>query len=235
MKGLSVTRILALALVCFSAAAFAQEIGKEIPGDQQQTPPPDQAPNYDNPYATPPPPPPTPVKKSDEQGADGSAVPGPRKMAFGLRAGFGGGGIPGFSAAVGALAPAAPTIGFKLQVSESVGLNVDLGLLMGFVGSNTLLGFGLGFGIDAYMGRKDIPVRPFVTGGAAIGRPAARLDIGSDLLLAFNVGGGGEYWFNDHFSVNARALIGIPVAINNAGAIVTVATFMPGIGGTVYF
>lgn len=229
------TRILALALVVSSQAALAQEIGKEIPADQQQqTPPPDQTPNYDNPYATPPTPPPTQTPKKDDGAADTGHVPGPRKMAFGFRAGFGGGGIPAISTATGAVPVGAPTVGLKLFATETVALNIDVGLLMGFANQMSL-GFGLGLGIDAYLGSKDKPVRPFVTGGFSLGRGAAPLERDGGLALGFNVGGGGEYWLSDYFSVNARALIGIPVSVTTQGAFVTVATFMPGVGATVYF
>lgn len=235
MRGFPLKRILALAFVVSSSAVLAQEIGTEIPADQQQTPPPsDQTPNYDNPYATPTTPPPLPVKKDDQAATDSNSVPGPRKGAFGLRAGFGGGGIPTVSGATGAPTVGAPTIGLRYLVTESVALNIDVGLLIAF--SNTMaLGFGAGFGIDAFLGNKSLPVRPFVTGGAGFARGAAPLDRDGGLALAFSVGGGGEYWFNNHFSVNARALLGIPVSVTSQLTVVTIATFMPGLGATVYF
>lgn len=231
-------RTLVLLFVVSATVAPAQEIGTEIPAEQQQqTPPPtEQTPNYDNPYATPTTPPPaTAAAKTPEQGAaDAGNVPGPRRMAFGLRAGFGGGGIPTITTGAGAVPVGAPTIGLRLFATETLALNIDVGLLMGF-GNTVAMGFGAGLGIDAFLGNKSLPVRPFVTGGAAFGRATASLDSNAPLTLAFNVGGGGEYWFNDHFSVNARALIGLPVSISNQGSFVSVATFMPGLGATIYF
>lgn len=223
-------RLFAAALVVASTAAFAQEIGKEIPAEQQQTNTQSGNTNYDNPYATPPPPPPAQEKK--ETPVETAMVPGPRKMAFGINAGFGGGGIPSVASS-GAITggPATPTIGLKLLATDSLGINFDLGLGMNFNSGNAAFGFGLGLSIDAYLGRKDLPIRPFVTGGASFGKGISRLS--DDFSLAFDVGAGGEYWFNDHFSLNGRALVGVPIDLKSGS--VTISTFTPGVGATFYF
>ncbi|MFL5322598.1 MAG: hypothetical protein ACJ790_23255 [Myxococcaceae bacterium] len=218
-------RLLAASLVLCASAAFSQEIGKEIPADQQQQQQNTGTPNYDNPYATQTTPPPTPVKKDEAAAAEMGGIPGPRKMAFGIRGGFGGSTIP---TAAGATAP---TIGFRLLPTETVGVDFDLGMGLSSFQGNTSFGFALGLGIDAYIGHKDMPIKPFVTGGISFGKAVSTQ--GDDFALAFNVGGGGEYWFNDHFSVNGRALVGVP--INLKSGLVTIATFTPGIGGTFYF
>ncbi len=222
-------RVLTVAVCLFSFAGLAQEIGTEIQPGQVPATTAQPPTTYDNPYAPPPAekpltPPPEPPKAS---------ASGPRKGAFGLRAGFGGGGLPVLSTGAGAVA-SAPTIGIRYLVQETLALDVDAGLGMGLVSGNAYVGFGLGLGVNAYMGSPGRPVRPFV--GGAIGMGKLISGRGDDFFLSVAAGGGGEYWFADHFSVYARGMVGLsPILFSNSSVPIVVATFTPGLGATVYF
>lgn len=219
-------------------AVLAQEIGTEIPANQG-TPPPASStpPSYDNPYGQPARPA-TPPANADTAAPSGTApamagthVPGPRKGAFGLRGSFGGAGVPVASSSTTVAGSPTPTIGLKFMATDSVGLNFDLGLGLG-VGRTLAFGFGLGFGVDAYLGSNEKPIRPFITGGVGFGK--ALSPAGDDFLLDVNLGAGAEYWFSDYFSLNARALLGLPLNLD-ALTTVSTATFQPGLGATFYF
>lgn len=216
-------------LVC--TQVLAQEIGTEIPADQQQ---PSQPTDYDNPYASPPAQRAQPVAPAQQAetpaAAEGATVPGPRKGAFGIRAGFGGAGVPGIVASGGAGATT-PTLGFKFMATDSVGLDFELGFALG-IASTTQFGFGLGGGLDLYLGSSERSLRPFLTGGLSFGKQFSRL--GDDFVLSLNGGGGAEYWFNDSFSLNGELLIGVPLNLKDLDTFV-IATFQPGLGATFYF
>ncbi|MHB8877544.1 MAG: hypothetical protein ACYC8T_27960 [Myxococcaceae bacterium] len=211
-------RIAAAAALLVSSFALAQEIGKEISSDQAATPPPASAPaSYDNPYAPPPAPPTAPAEVKPEAQAP-AAVPGPRKGAFGLRAGVG-----GATAGIGA-----PTIGFTFLATDSVGITFDFG---GGLRDTGDMGFGLGLGIDVRLGSASKPIRPLFIIGAGFGKAISTR--GDDMLLDFNIGGGAEYWFSDHFSFNGKALVDLPIDLRSGR--LSVVTLTPGIGGTFYF
>jgi hypothetical protein len=228
---LVISRALAAAVLVFSFAAVAQEIGKELPPEKAKTPPPSTAPtSYDNPYAPPPTAPPEPeAPKAPER-----TVPGPHKGAYGIRAGFGGAsfGLPvtgGTGAA--AVSVISPTVGFKYFATDDAGILFDVGTALLLVQGNALFGFGFGFGVDYHLGSAAKPIRPFVTGGVSLSGAGASRGFG--LALGFNVGGGGEYWFSDYFSVNARALLALPMSLEPF--VLGVATVSPGLGATLYF
>ncbi|MFZ5469302.1 MAG: hypothetical protein ACOZIN_07675 [Myxococcota bacterium] len=207
-----------------AAVSFAQEIGTELPADSAASPPSTSPPiTFDNPYAPPPSAPEAPVS---------AAVPGPSKGAFGLRASFGGGGIPAVSGTSSSGAgPAAPTFGFKYLATDSVALTFDAGLGLGFINGDVPFGFGAGVGGQAYLGSKEKPIRPYVAGGIGFGKGISVR--GDDFVFALAAGGGAEYWFSGHFSVNGEALVGVPIDFRSGA--VTAATFTPGIGATFYF
>ncbi len=215
-------RMVVVLCALVSAAVSAQEIGTELPGD-----PPGRAPTrYDN----------TPPAQGEgqqaqsSQAAAGSAaqtgVPGPKGGTFGISSGFTGSGVPG---AIGGTVPA---FGLRYLATDSLALRFDVGAGLGF-GNTFLFGFGLGFGIESYMGSADKPLRPFIGAGIDLGMPLSR-EVGN-LSLAIEAGGGAEYWFSDHFSLQGRLMVGLPIADLEDADQLTLATFTPGLRANFYF
>jgi hypothetical protein len=222
----NVRRFVAAALVLLSTACLAQEIGKEVPDNK---PPPGGNPTtYDNPYA---PPPNVPAQAEPGAKVAGPSVPGPRKGAFGIRANFGGSGFGGVTGTGNAASISSPTFGLKYYATDQAGITFDLGAVLALIGSNALVAFAAGIGVDYHFGSPDKPVRPFFTiGGGLISAATSR---GLSLGLTATVGGGGEYWFSDYFSVNARVVTSSPISLDPF--ILIIATVSPGIGATIYF
>lgn len=216
-----VKQIFAALVVLTAAAALGQEIGTELPPGSAPPPPAPTSPTtYDNPYA-PPPAPTAPLEPPKEAVAK---VAGPAKGALGIRAAFGSAGLPVAGGGV-------PTLGLKYFATDKVGITFDLGLGMVFASGNIDFGFASGLGVDAHLGSAEKPLRPFVTGGVLFGKALSRL--GDDFSLGMDVGGGAEYWFSDHFSVNGRLLLVAPIDLKKGS--VQMVTFSPGAGATLYF
>lgn len=159
--------------------------------------------------------------------ASGQAVAGPSSGLMGLRASVGGSGISnggGFS----------PAVGFVFFPSDAVALTFDVGFQIS-AGANqiTTAGFGLGAGANFYLGARTSPVIPFITIGLGFGKLATNR---ADFALQFDAGGGVEYWVTDHFSLQALALLVVPISFpERAGLGVSVATVSPFLGASFYF
>ena len=76
-------------------------------------------------------------------------------------------------------------------------------------------------------------LRPFLISrrGRVWQRRVSRSD---DFRINIAVGGGLEYWFNRSFSVNDRALLGVPLTCQSSHE-TALSTFEPGVGATFYF
>lgn len=219
-------------VVCVLAGvgAQAQEIGTELPADQTQNTQGTSTgqTNYDNPYGQPAT---TTTPTTTQPGAPAAsapaavATPGPRKGAFGIRASFAGGGA-------GTTGGPSGTFALRYLATEAMAVDFDVGLGVGLAGSRLNFGFGLGFGITAYMGSKDKPIRPLFTGGVSLGKVVSNTF--NDFGMNIAVGGGGEYWFNDHFSVDGKLLVGVPIAFTSTLALFA-GTFTPSVGANFYF
>lgn len=226
-------RIVAAALALSAGVALAQEIGTEIP--EGTTPPASTgaatpAP-YDNPYA---PPPATPPAAEPAKPEAKPASPGPRKGAFGLNASFGGSGVPVLITTAGAFAPTTPTVGLRYMATDSLAVDFDVGLGIS-TAMNTPFGFGIGFGIDAYLGSAEKPLRPYFAGRLGFGKLfSSRAD--DFAITEIGLGGGAEYWLSEHFSLHGEALVGLGrVDFSQSTVSITLATISPGLGATFYF
>ncbi|MBS1152046.1 MAG: hypothetical protein H6Q89_3744 [Myxococcaceae bacterium] len=203
----------ALLSAWIATAALAQEIGSEIE-------PPATAPAQ-----TPPPAPatrsaPTPPPPSVAGGSGGSAGPG----AFGLRAAF-------FGSPTSNLPTAA--VGVAFFATELIKLTVDLGGAASFPAypAFNAWGFSVAGGVELLFRTVTASVRPLVAAQVGFGKLLS--DKGDDFALVLNVGGGGEYFFSQYFSMNIRALIGVPISLKSGA--VGFLFFTPGVGATVYF
>ena len=96
---------------------------------------------------------------------------------------------------------------------------------------NTSVGFSIAAGADLMFRTPAASARPFVT--AQVGFGKLLTDKSDDFALVVNVGGGGEYFFSQFFSMNVRAVVAVP--INFRSGTVGVLFFTPGVGATVYF
>jgi hypothetical protein len=208
-----VKRISLLLALLVAGGVFAQEIGSEIP------PP---ASPYDNPYAPNPngpkkdgAPPAPPI--SGVEGAQVSAGKG----SFGLRASF-------FGAAT---ALPAASFGLALFATDIVKLTFDAGMSVSFDPRNVPFGFGLAFGIEPTFRSPSASARPFLVAQVGFGKTVSAA--GDDFAMLVNVGGGGEYFFSPFFSMNIRALLGMPINFKTGS--VGLVLFTPGVGATVYF
>lgn len=144
---------------------------------------------------------------------------------FGLRVGFTGAPTP-----AGGEVASSPFVGVKLPLGDALALLVDAGFGIGTGGGPTAFGFTIGAGLDVYLGSRR-SLRPLITGGATFGKPISTNQRDHGLSIA--AGGGAEYWFSRHFSVNGRALLAVPVSL--AAGEVLLFTLVPGVGATFYF
>ncbi|MBX5480444.1 MAG: hypothetical protein IRZ16_01145 [Myxococcaceae bacterium] len=158
-------------------------------------------------------------------------MPGPHKGAFAIRANFNGSSLAAPSTSSSVPASPSATFGFRYMGTDSVAVDFDVGLGLG-IASNFAFGFGAGFGVTAFLGSADKPIRPLVTGSFLFGKGVSTR--GDDFTLGINVGGGAEYWFNDHFSLDGKLLVGLPLNFR-AMDVITLGTFMPGVGANFYF
>ncbi len=214
-------RMVVVVCALVSASVFAQEIGTELP--PEPPPPPAREPTrYDN---TP------PAQTAQPQSAQAgmvqpASVPGPRAGAFGISSGFSGNAVPG------GVGGSVPTFGLRYLATDSMALRFDVGAGLGF-GNTFLFGFGVGFGVEAYLGSAEKPLRPFLGGGVDLGMPLSR-EFGN-LSLAFELGGGAEYFFSDHFSLQGRLMLGLPIADLEDADQLSLTTFTPGLRANFYF
>lgn len=236
-------------VVLVGSVAFAQEIGTEItpvtPGSGVQQP-------NENPYAQPnqgqqqqqP-------KQGDQKqgtgytykprGQGSKAEPtfeGPKVSAaggdFGIRAGFGASGatsVPTGTGATGGVA--APTVGIAFMGTDNVKLLADIGFGMAVVGSNVPFALGVTVGIDYLARNPGDALRPLFHFGASFNLASAGSTVG--IGFGAQVGGGAEYFFSPHFSVNGRLLISVPMSVANDNFILGIFTLTPGVGATWYF
>ena len=195
-----------------SGAAYAQELGKEI----QPTPPP-----VDIPAAAPAP-----------GAAPAPSAGGLVKGAFGLTASFQGGTLAGVPAQ-GAAGGGSPTFGIKYFVTDRLGIIASAGIELISVPNNTLIGFGGAAGVDFHFGAASSPLRPFLTGSVGVAKLVSTVT--DDYGLTFAVGGGAEYWFSEHFSLNGRAVVALPFSFAGGNTVFALATLMPGVGANFYF
>ncbi len=224
MKRLSVVGML---VVLAGASVQAQEIGTEItpvtPDNKTQNPQPN-----DNPYATQPKEGDKPVEKPKAApvASGGSA----EKGAFGIRATFGGQGVP-VSSGAGNLALPTGTIGLSYWATEQFTLLFDLGFGMSITGG-VGIGFGATLGMDYHFRTAADALRPLINLQVGIGAPIAN-NIGNGMGLFGQVGGGAEYFFSPSFSLSGRIGLGFALSFNS-GAF-TLTTFTPAVGAAWYF
>lgn len=200
---------LALLLALVASTVSAQEIGSEI-----QPAPAEAAANK----ATPPPLPPPAARAPVSAGSAG-------KGQLGIRATF-------FGSPTSNLPTAA--IGVAFFVSDLLKLTLDAGFAASFppanTGARTTVGFAIAAGVDLLFRSTAASARPFVTAQLGFGKLNSATD---DFSLVINVGGGGEYFFSQFFSMNIRGLISTP--INFRTGALGFLLFTPGVGATVYF
>lgn len=202
-------------IVCALAAtpAFAQEIGKELPPERDDA-------RRDEPRAR------TTVTTGE--------VPGPRKGSIGFRAAFFGSGVPALGptrAEDPAIPSPVPTVGVRYQVTETLGLAADVGAGVGLA-SRFQFGLGVGVAAELYLGSAARPIRPLVIFRVGAAKPLSRAS--DDFTLEVDAGFGAEYWFADEFSVQGRAMIGVPLDLTDLEEF-PIATFSPGIAATFHF
>ena len=143
----------------------------------------------------------------------------PGAGALGLRVGFGGN-----PSLIYPVAITAPTVGVKYFISDDLAFNGDVG----FAVNNNGFGVGAGAGLDYYLITGNM--RPFLTGTVGFGK-----DVGAGYNLGFQVGAGLEYFFNRHFSVNARVLIPFVLSNIDTDVVFSMMLFTPGAGLTLYY
>lgn len=202
----------ALLSVWVATAVFAQEIGSEIqPTPAAENPPTTTAPNKSAPAS------PAPAVAGASHGSAG-------RGSFGIRATF-------FGSPTSNLPTAA--VGVAFFVSDLIKLTVDAGMAASFpqYPLNTTVGFTFAAGVDLMFRSPAASVRPFITAQVGFGKLLS--DKGDDFALVANVGGGGEYFFSQFFSMNLRGVIALP--INFKTGTVGILFFTPGVGATVYF
>jgi hypothetical protein len=202
----------ALLSVVVATAGFAQEIGSEIqPAPAPAETPPAAAASKSAPSSPPP--------------AVAGAAPGSAgRGSLGIRATF-------FGSPTSNLPTA--SVGVAFFLSDLLKLTVDAGMAASFPSypQNTTVGFSVAGGLDLMFRTPAASVRPFATAQVGFGKLLS--DKGDDFALVLNVGGGGEYFFSQYFSMNIRGLIALP--INLKSGTVGILFFTPGVGATVYF
>jgi hypothetical protein len=205
-----VNRALAVVALLAATAVSAQEIGSEIPVAGQG-----QSGGQGGGFVPAGPPP------------DKSAKP----FAFGLRASFAGQGMvsaPSSSSSPGAIVP---TLGVRLLVANALAINIDAGLALGIIGYSAYAGFTVAAGVDIRFRDVKEALHPFISAQAQFSKGFSGYY--GDLALGASVGGGAEYFFDPHFSMSVKGMIGLQVDFNTA--VVLLATFTPGVLATVYF
>lgn len=226
-------RLCVAVLVTLSSMAVAQEIGTEItPVTPDNKPKPVNQPN-DNPYATQPPAnPENPKAGAPAAAVDAGGERSAGKGAFGIRATFGGQGIPVVGRGTAAAPAETGTIGLAYWGSDNLTVLFDLGFGLGISGGGALIGFAAGIGMDYHFRTTADALRPLINVQVAIGS-AISADLGNALQLSAQFGGGAAYFFNPHFSVSAR--IGLGLRLPFATGSMTLTTFTPAVGAAWYF
>jgi hypothetical protein len=222
-----------MVVALFALPVAAQEIGSEIPNNNNSNGAKSSPDNYNNPYskdgnAVPPPPP--PPSASNLASPHGSAGRG----AIGLSTYFGGSAAAPISVASGASGGSAGPVGLStfsvaIFLADVLRLNINAGFGMSFAGQ-TPLGFQIGASVDIVLKGTDSPVRPFITIGADFAKAVSQSD---NYGLNPSVGFGGEYYLSPNFCLSVRALVSMPILLT-PGTVLLVA-FSPSVGATVYF
>lgn len=233
-------RFLAVALVVLlSSVVSAQEIGTELEpvGPTRSTPPPPPAPP-DDPYATTPvepvtpeprPLPPPQKKANNKKKVDTNMGPGASAGfgSIGVRASFGGAG----ALATGVASAAAPTVGLTFFATDQFAITADAGFGLNMFRGNPNIGFAAAVGMVFALRTPAEVLRPIVVAQVSFGKLVSQQ--GDDFALGGNVGGGAEYFFSQHFSVNAQLAAGLSVDLRSGD--LAIFTFTPGVGATLYF
>ena len=205
-------RALVVAVLFVASAAAAQEIGSEIPVGGQ------------------------PGSGGTGQGfvpmgppPDKSAKP----FALGIRASMSGSGLVSQPSSSGSPGAIVPTVGLRLLVANALAINIDAGLAFGIQAFSGSVNFGVtvGGGVDIRFRSEKDALRPYIAFAGQFSKGFSGYY--GDLSIGASAGGGAEYFFDQHFSMSARAMIGIQVDLN--AATVVLATFTPGVLATVYF
>lgn len=216
-----------------SSAAFAQEIGTEIspatPNSGVQT---QQQTDQDRP------PPPNRRDRREQRRDDGAESPnwdGNRVSAsagsFGIRGSFSAGNFTLPSAAN--TSNFGSSLGIAWFVSDGFKLLFDLGFALGVVGNDVGYGVNALVGFDYLFRTPADALRPFIHAGAFFG--VAGNNSGANASFGVQLGGGAEYFFSPNFSLNARLLIAVPMAVPNGNFVLGITSVRPGVGGTWYF
>lgn len=204
--------LFAVALLGAGAAA-AQEIGSEIPV--------------------------SPAPGQGGQGPGAAFVPAPppqlsaKPFSLGIRASMVGSGLITQPATGGAPGAVVPTLGVKLLVANALAITVDAGLAFGIqaFGVSVNLGFTAAGGVDILFRTEKDALRPVISAMVQVSKGFSSFY--GDWAIGASAGGGAEYFFDKHFSMMVRAMIGLMIDLNAAS--VVIATFTPGVVATVYF
>jgi hypothetical protein len=154
---------------------------------------------------------------------------GPTKGAFGLTASFLGEGVPGVAGA-----GFSPTIGFMYFPTDALALTFDAGFAVVSGAGTTLYGMSAGIGVRIYVGQL-AHLRPFLAGGFNFSKA---IDNGANSIfgLGIDVGAGVQYWLSESFSLDALAVLDVPMQFQSGNpAVVSIATVTPAIGATFFF
>lgn len=206
------SRALVVAVVFAASAAWAQEIGSEIPVGGQP----------------------------GQGGSGGPAfIPGPppdlsaKPFAFGIRANMSGSGLVSQPTSSGTPGVVVPTVGIRLLVANAVAINIDAGLAIGIQPFSGGFNFGItaGGGVDIRFRSEKDALRPYIAFAAQFSKGFSGFY--GDLAFGASAGGGAEYFFEKNFSMSVRAMLGLLVDFNAVS--VVFATFTPGVLATVYF
>jgi hypothetical protein len=243
-----VKKVLAVAVVLVSAAAFAQEIGTEInpvtPGSGVNTPPPTPAP-ADNPYAQPgqTQPQQQPQQKQGYQykpAGQKSGTPtfeGPKLTAasgdFGIRAGFGPSGTTAVTGTGLTLSIGAPAVGISYWATDDAALNFDIGFGMAIPErGDPPVALSATVGLDYHFRNPGVALRPLFAVAASFNM----LLVGGNANIGVGVqlGGGAAYFFTPSFSLTGKLLLSVPMQFSPSFQIAFF-TLTPGIGASWYF
>lgn len=230
MKRLSV--VMGVLVVLVGATVQAQEIGTEItPVTPDNRPPPNNSQPNDNPYAT------QPKETDNAKPAEKAKAAAPMaeggsadKGAFGIRATFGGQGVP-TGGGTGNVALPTGTVGLSYWATEQFTLLFDLGFGMSVRGAFGL-GFGVTVGMDYHFRTAADSLRPLINLQVGLGAPITS-NIGAGMGLFGQFGGGAEYFFSPSFSLSGR--LGLGFALSFDGGAFTLTTFTPAVGAAWYF
>ena len=202
-------RLLVLVAVC-SSVAFAQEIGTEI------APAPNQAG-------------PAPVMPSAQVPLAEAGPLSAGAGAFGIRGSFSG---TTFSIPTASAGGGGTSVGVAYFASNGFKLLFDLGFGLASLGNELTYALNALVGFDLLFRSTADALRPFIHASAFFSLNGA-----NQVVPGFGVqlGGGAEYFFSKHFSMNGRLLLAVPMALANGVFAIAITTVSPAVGATWYF